>query len=321
MYVRGDKFSGIAVPLLCLWGGSAVASPALPLLDISADPTLLDTQVIPDDSDRLSAALVKSGIDLDLGTQLFQLDTAYYVHGRLATDTAAAPRDAFSEQLSAKLRSQVLDNLLGMNFGVDANGVMREGGDVYQSRVAPMLSAPISDLAHLDFSYEYVLDKPTADAVATLRSGYSVQFQGGLPGGRLSWTGRYSTADSFVPGSDTLLNNLESLSLSSTYRVSDDLQLRLSAAQESLHTLDTLTISTRQQRYHTALSWSPSPDFSLAVNLGTLEHQRLGERDTFGGGQMSWKPLPDLQIKLSYGLQAAAESAAWMFSTRYVFGG
>ena len=298
-----------------------MASPVWSPFDVSAAPTLLDTQVIPDDRDRLSAALVKSGIDLDLGTELFQLDTAYYVHGRLATDTAATPSDAFSEQLSAKLRSDLLDSLLGVNLGVDAHGVMREGGDVYQSRVAPVMSAPIYDLAKLNVSYEYVLDKPAADAVETIRSGYTVELNGSLPGGRLSWTGRYSNAASFDAESELLGNDLESLSLSSTYQVSNALQLELGAAQESLHALDALAQSTRQQRYHTALAWSPSPDFSLAINLGLLQHQRLGERDTFGGGQLSWAPLPDLRFKFSYGPQAAADTAGWMFSTRYVFGG
>ncbi|TGD74851.1 hypothetical protein E4634_06565 [Mangrovimicrobium sediminis] len=309
------------IPLACAFSGAAAATPEWTEFAISADSTLFATHVVPDRQQRIREARVASALNLALDSGLFQLDTAYTLQSRVDRNMVEA-RNGVSEQLRARLHSQALDQMLGVQLGVNADGLRVAGGDSYRSRLAPVLSASIDGLARIDLGYEYRLEKPAENAVESTYSGYSVQLEGSLPWARdLSWSGRYSNADIFDDGS-AFTRNVESYTLVSTYRFSESLELQLSAAvQENQKVLEAVTESSQQERYGTSLAWSPSPLLSLGLRLNALEQSLDDSRELFGGGELTFSPQPSWELSFSYGLQPAQEEAAWMLRTRYDFGG
>lgn len=285
------------------------------MLNLSIQPQPYNAELITSSLDGVKEARHKSGLGLTLASKLVEFDVDYRLQSIVKVQ-AAAPESALSQQFRAQLRSQVLNELFGVDAGVRADTISREGGDIYRYQISPSVSRPLSDLAHLSVNYDYILNKPARQQLARERRGYSMVLDGSMQGGRLLWSSSYSNAAVFEDRL-VLARATEALALKSRYRIGSSMHVELSSAfrHEKRIAGASEKVST-QRRYGATFAWSPSEQYLLAFKVNTLDEASRDQRDTFGSGTLSWFPRPHLELTFDYGDQVADGASGWMVHTR-----
>jgi uncharacterized protein (PEP-CTERM system associated) len=230
-------------------------------------------------------------------------------------------RGVLSQRLQTRVRSQLLDSLLGMNLGLDTDSVFREGGDAYLHVVRPGLSGRIQELAQLKLQYEYALDKPSPLAPEHARNGYQLSVDGALQDGALTWGGRFSSRERFDHNA-VRTRATDTLDLKSRFQLARSLHVELTGALRN----ETRFSRAGQQaitetRYGAALGWSPSERYALGLKVDALDREAEPESAVLGSGSISWFPRPDLELKLDYGDRLVDGEPGWVLHTRFDLSG
>lgn len=289
-------------------------------LEVSIEPRLLTPHLVAA-ADKPGRARLESGLDLSLDNPLLALDMDYSMQSLLRDAQArdAATTDGLSQQLKARLHSSAINRFLGVDAGITADSLVRDSGDIYRHRVSPGLTRSIAELARLRLNFDYQLDKPAPQKLEKQKRGYSMALDGSLGGGRLLWSGSYSSASTFED-SAVPERAVEALNLKSRYLVNPSLQVELSSAIKHETRGGATEVSTLR-RYGAAFDWKPTREYSLGFRLNSLENGEGSRRETTGSGRVSWLPRPDLQFTLDYGDQVVSGDAGWMLHTRFDLNG
>ena len=315
---------------LCLGSAMSWAQPVGSALNLTIVPQLFDSELLSSESDQVTRARLHSGLGLSLDSRLFDFELDYRLQGEVKEGAVkpgyALPQQApavnsLSQQFNARLQSTLLNDLFGVDAGVRANTVLLEGGDGYRHKLTPGIARSLSRLARLSVNYDYVLDKPSAQAVEKEGRAYSMVLDGTAQGGRLVWSSSYRNSSEFKDRL-VLTRAIEALDLKSRYQLASSMHVELSSAlrSETKYAGSTPALL-REKRYGAAIAWSPSRQYSLAFKMNTREQEGEARRDTFGSGTVSWTPRPDLQFTLDYGDKTADGAPGWMLHTRFDISG
>ncbi len=302
---------------------AVIASLAAPVwaqgLDTSLDltPDLFDVQMKPRaEEEGLKEASFGSGLGFALSNSLLQFDMDYRVQSKLAESSTQAD---VSQRVGASLQSSLLNELLGMDADIKAGSTLRDGGYVYS--LAPGFSKSLADLGRLNVRYEYLLDKPNADADEQERTAYTMGLRGATDNGLLDWHGSYRTTDVF--GSVDQLRSTERVEFTSGLQLVPELRLEVSG-----HTLDETRFEGglvnelyNETMLGAGLSWSPSNYYSVAFKVNSLEESRHQTQEVFGSGTVTWFPQRNMAFTLSYGDHLHEGSRGVMLETRIDLGG
>lgn len=322
MVKRKLKLQSTALLVASLGWGACFAQDASLPLNFSVKPQLFDSEFVTSDEDEsdVSEARLKSGLGLTLASDVLALDVDYEMQSVLK-HSAAAPANHFSQQLKAALKSSALNDWFGLDAGLRAATLRRDGGDIYRYKVTPGVSRSLSGLARLSVNYDYMLDKAAAKKAPLEKRGYSMLLDGSLQGGRLSWSGRYRTSSIFKDRL-VLTQAIEALDLKSRYLLRPAMHLELSSAiKHETRFRGAAQDLLIQKRYGAAIAWSPSQSYSLAFKIDSLQKGQRNRRDTFGSGTFTWTPRPALELTLDYGQQLVDGSAGVILHTRFDISG
>ncbi|MEE4659463.1 MAG: hypothetical protein V2J89_03285, partial [Halieaceae bacterium] len=277
-------------------------------------PGFFSMDVREGSQDGMEEARFNSGLGLGLRNNLVELALDYRVESQLHEETADAE---VSQQLGAAIYSSALNDILGVNADIRAGSVIRDAGDAFEYSIRPGISKSLADIAELRLQYEYLLDRPAAEAEAQERVGYYMGLNGASPGGLLTWNGRYRSTEVF--GGVEQLQSIELLEFATSLQLAPDLELQLSGrSMDEIHFEAGLENALyNQTRYGAGLAWAPSRFYSLAFKVNKLDESRLQEQDAlFGSGSLSWYPQRNMAFTLSYGDQLVEGSRGLMLSTR-----
>ncbi len=283
---------------------------------LNLTPELFDVQMKPGEGDSIEEASFGTGLGLALSNSLLQLDMDYRVQSKLRESTANAD---VSQRVGASLQSKLLNDLLGLDADLRAGSTLREGGYVYS--LAPGFSKSLADLGRLNVRYEYLLDKPAADAEEQEKTGYSMGLTGATDDGRLDWSGTYRTTE--VYGAVEQLQSTERMAFSSGLQLAPELRLEVSG-----HSLDEARFDgglVNELYTETLLgagfSWSPSSQYSVAFKVNSLDESRSQTQEVFGSGTVSWFPQRNMAFTLSYGDHLLEGARGVLLETRIDLGG
>lgn len=280
---------------------------------LSFSPDLFSVEVKQGKRDQLEEARFKSALGLKVDSGLLQLAVDYKLQSQLKDRTDKA---AVTQQLGASLHSSALNKLLGLNADIKAGSTVKAGGDAWVYSITPGFSKSLSELGSFSMQYEYLLDKPGAQAVEKEKMGYRMGLNGSAREGRLTWRGNYRSTD--VYGGVEQLKSTELLEFESRYQLVPALQLRVSGRSKDETLFDGGLENTvyTETRYGAGVSWSPSPEYSLAFKVNRLDESRTRQGEVFGSGTVSWFPQRNMEFTLSYGDHLVEGARGVMFSTK-----
>lgn len=295
-------------------GPLAVLADGAPL-SYSIEPSLFQAQWIGSDSQELQEARFNSGLELALRHDLVQLAVDYKLES-LLQDEGALDDEALSQIMGATLRSDVLNQFLGMDAGINASSKVTAGGDVYHYRVRPGVSTNLHDLADLTLHYQYQLDKTGAEAVAKEKRGLVMGLAGTLQQGRLSWDGAWESFNEFADRL-THTRSTDLFKFRTRYQVARELLFELSSAvkQETLFATADNSINS-ERLYGAGVAWTPSAEYSLSFKVNRLDKTLYGEQEVFGSGSLNWFPQRNLSFSLGYGDQLIDGERGLLFTTQ-----
>ena len=278
---------------------------------LNLTPDFLSVEMKPAEGEGLQEARFGSGMGLQLSSGILQFSVDYRFESEFAEEADEAD---VSQKVGAVLQSNLLNNLLGLDADIRAGSTLRAGGDAYQYSVKPGFSKPLAELGKLDVHYEYLLDKPSADAAEQEKLGYSMGLEGGTS--LLSWKGKYRSTDVF--GGVEQLQSTELLEFESGLQLAPDLRLEVSgkSTDEVLFDGGQAADFYTETRYGAGLAWSPSRQYSLAFKVNKLQETREDEEEVFGSGTVSWFPRRDMEFTLSYGDHLVEGARGVMLSTK-----
>ena len=300
----------LALPLGLFVGAHACAENLNPSLSFT--PDLFSVEVKEGEHDRLEEARFKSALGLKVDSGLLQLAVDYKLQSRLKDRTDKA---AVTQQLGASLYSSALNEMLGLNADIKAGSTIKAGGDAWVYSITPGFSKSLSELGSFSLQYEYLLDKAGAQAIEKEKMGYRMGLNGSAREGRLTWVGNYRSTD--VYGGVEQLKSTELLEFESRYQLVPALQLRISgrSRDETLFSGGLENAVYTETRYGAGVSWSPSPEYSLAFKVSRLDESRTRQNEVFGSGTVSWFPQRNMAFTLSYGDHLVEGERGVMFST------
>ena len=301
---------------LCL-GGALVHAEST----YSIKPRLFDSQFVTEDSSEIKEARLQSGLGLAVKNKLLDVSLDYNVEGLLKEEEGSIDENTFQQKLGASLRSNMLNDLLGLDARLSADSTVTQGGDGYRYRIVPGFSKSIEDLADISFRYEYELDKASAASQEKEKLGYAMGLKGQSRDGRLTWKGDYVSSDHFEGGL-VQTQSTELLKFQSRYQLVKDLHLELSSAvkDETLFAGGLENDIYTEKRYGAGLSWSPSRHYSLAFKVNKLDESRYDQQEVYGSGTVSWFPQRNLEFSLSYGDHLVEGGRGVMLNTRINLG-
>lgn len=305
MELRGiTALSAVVLACPCVFAGNLDTS-------LNLTPDFLSVEMKPAEGEGLQEARFGSGMGLQLSTGILQLSMDYRFESEFVEDADEAD---VSQRVGAVLQSDLLNNLLGLDADITAGSTLRAGGDAYRYSVRPGFSKPLAELGNLAVHYEYLLDKPSADATEQEKLGYSMGLEGGTR--LLSWKGKYRSTD--VYGGIEQLQSTELLEFESGLQIAPELRLELSgkSTDEVLFDGGQAADVFTETRYGAGVAWSPSRHYSLAFKVNKLQETRADQDEVFGSGTVSWFPRRDMEFTLSYGDQLVDGAAGVMLSTR-----
>jgi hypothetical protein len=287
---------------------------------VSFTPNLLSVDVKQDAQAEMQEARFNSGLGLALKNDLVQFAVDYKVQSRLQ-DEGRLDENAISQNVGASLYSAALNEMLGLDADITAGSTIKSGGDAYIYRITPGFSKSIADLAKVSLQYEYLLDKPSADAVEKEKTGYSMGLNGSLQDGRLTWRGNYRSTDVFAGGVEQL-QSTEMLEFESRYQLVPELRLEVSGTSkdETLFDGGLENDFYTETRYGAGVAWSPSKHYSVAFKVNKLDETRNDQQEVFGSGTVSWFPQKNMEFTLSYGDHLVEGARGLMLSTKIGLG-
>jgi hypothetical protein len=278
---------------------------------LNLTPDLLSVEMKPAEGEGVQEARFGSGMGLQLSSGLFQFAVDYRVESEFAEEADTAD---VSQKVGAVFHSDLLNKLLGLNADIRAGSTVREGGDAYLYSITPGFSKPLAELGKLDIHYEYLLDKPSADAAEQEKTGYSMGLEGGA--GLLSWKGKYRSTDVF--GGVEQLQSTQLMEFESGLQLAPELRFELSGKSSDEVRYDGGRESDlfTETRYGAGVAWSPSRQYSVAFKVNKLHESRDDQEEVFGSGTVSWFPRRDMEFTLSYGDHLVEGARGLMLSTR-----
>ncbi|MCX2980929.1 hypothetical protein EYC98_08635 [Halieaceae bacterium IMCC14734] len=284
-------------------------------LSYSFEPALFNAQWVGSDSEELQEARFNSGLGVSLRHELVQVAVDYKVESRLQ-DQGALDAQAVSQIMGATLRSDALNQFLGVDAGLDASSKVTAGGDAYRYRVRPGLTTSMKDLADLSVHYQYQLDKTAAASVAKEKRGVIMGLAGTLQGGRLSWDGAWESFNEFADRL-THTRSTDVFKFSTRYQVASELLLEMSSAVKHETRFVAADSSINSERlYRAGLAWTPSAEYSLSFKVNRLDKTRYDEQEVFGSGSLNWFPQRNLSFSLGYGDALIDGERGLLFSTK-----
>ncbi len=315
MNKQGRYLAALTAMAMCQASGLACAQQALPGLSLSIKPRLLDSRIVNQSKDKSTQAQLNSGLAVSVASRILAVDVDYGMLG-VINEHSTKSEKSFSQRFDARLQSSLLNETLGVDAIVTAESLLRDGGQIYRSKVSPGFSAALTGQARLSVNYDYVLDKPSRLSAARESRGYSLTLGGSLNKGRLAWSTQYS-ANSEYEDRLLLTRAIEGLALKSSYQLGATLQIEVSSAfRQELRVVDNGEALSAESRHSAALSWSPTDQYSLGFKLQSRDQSDQQHWQTSGSGTFRWLPHPDLQFTLDYGDQLIEGSAGWMLHTR-----
>ncbi|GAB5450392.1 MAG: hypothetical protein Hals2KO_07200 [Halioglobus sp.] len=293
------------------------ASTSAASFDLSVDRSLLERAADPEHSGPAS-----SGLDLSLQNELFNVAVDYDFQVNLsaaanaAADQTRATQDDTAQRVAASLNSRALNKLLRGSAKVNADSIVHSTTGAYNYRVRPAYSRKLAKLATLDMNYQYLLVRPSSEAVPQAQHSYSLGLKGSLGGGRLRWSGTYSSAEVYLDRVAHIQSS-ETFRFRSDYKLLPDMRLQLNSAITERTTFgknsDTQFLQTE---YGAGLQWRPSAQYAvdLAVSQTGLSH--TGEDTLLRRGTLSWFPRHDMKLSLNYGDTLVEGAPGLVFNTR-----
>lgn len=311
------------MPALLASGAIAVAAAPLATAEslnaaLSLTPHLLNVEMTGDERAEHREARLDSGLGLKLNHDLLQFSVDYRVKSAFKGE-GEVDGSAISQQLGASLVSAALNEFLGLSASINAGSTINVGGDAYHYRIAPAFSKSLAELGSLNFQYEYLLDKASAQALEKQKSGYSMGLQGSARDGRVTWKGNYRATEVF--GGVEQLQSTELLEFQSGLQLAPELKLEVSgrSMDETLFAGGLENDFYNETRYGAGLAWSPSRYYSVAFRVNKLEETRHDQDEVFGSGTVSWFPQKNLELTLSYGDHLVEGARGLVLSTKIDF--
>jgi hypothetical protein len=297
-------------PALLVGQPVAAESPGTAL---SLTPNLLSVEVREDERNELSEARFNSGMGLRMRNRVLQFAVDYKLQSQLKD---SADEAEVSQRLGASLYSTALNELLGLNADIRAGSTIKAGGDSYLYSVTPGISKSLAELGSFSLQYEYLLDKPRAEAAEQEKSGYRMGLNGSAREGRLTWKGNYRTTDVF--GGVDQLRSTELLEFNSGYQLAPELRLEVSGRSKDETRFDGGLANDvyHETRYGAGVSWKPSPHYALAFKVNKLDESSDDTEELFGSGSVSWFPQRNMEFTMSYGNHLVEGARGVMFSTK-----
>ncbi len=303
--------------LPALWYAALLPALAVPPcaaanLDLSIDPG------VPESRQSWQPHNASPGLGIVVKDPLLNVALNYRLQTQF-DDAGFSHKEQEAQHIGAALSSRQLDRLLGFRTHVRANSLLREGGDIYLHSISPGLSRPLANLATLDLSYQYSLNKPLEEAVEQEEWAYTLGLRGSLDNGRLNWSGAWRSADAQV--GQPLSRSLESFNFRSDYRIMPEVKLEISSViQQSTNTRAHSEVSHDETHYGAGVSWEPSEQYSMRFAVNHLTRSQTGEEFLLRSGSFNWHPIQELTFTLNYGDQLVEGAPGVLLTTELDLG-
>lgn len=300
--------------LYALLSSAAMLAVATPCLATSIDLHLKPGQ-LSENPDQRDEDKLQSGLQLAMRNQLLRLAVDYHVQAQV-DELGAIDNNSAQQRLGATIQSSRLDRLLGGKTRLQTNSVLKPGTDGYSHRLSPAFSRSLLDIATVDIKYGYLLSKASAHATEKQTQSYSLGLRGSLPGGLLTWSGAYTTANTFHRQEAPAVQ-LENFRFQSEYRVGPTMKLQLfRTIKQQTKLAASQQVTSAESRYGAGVTWRPSGRYSLDFKLDRRDQSLSGERELLSSGSVSWFPSTWLAVSLDYGDQLVEGERGILLSTR-----
>lgn len=305
MNIRQQLTTLLAVPTACICNVTLAADDDT-LLYYSLEPRFFNTRFTPSDKHQLTEASMDSGLGLTLQNEMVNVSIDYNLQGRLF-NAADMEQSNLSQMLTASMRSTPLNNLLAVNAAINSTSRIDEGGDIFRYDFVPRFSKPLQDLARLDVSYTYILDKNVRANFAFEIQSYSLGLNGDLADGRLTWNSGYSETSQNNLLDSFQHENTEVIDFRSRYRLVEYMHLEVSGTITDRKLFSAMESPAFSEKLIGAgIAWSPSGQYSLSLRLNKsdrIDANRFDQQDYFTSGNVTWLPSNKLEFSLGYGDQ------------------